>query len=59
MVAFAPLIFVGGVFLFLFPDKGGKPQTTKDKVIVFAVFGFGLVAGLINWYLLDPGFFGG
>jgi hypothetical protein len=37
---------------------GGKPDTTKQKLIVFAVFAIGLVAGLINWFLMDPGFFG-
>jgi hypothetical protein len=57
VVAFAPLVFVGGIFLFLFPTKGGKLQTTKDKIIAFIIFGIGLVAGLVNWYLLDPGFF--
>jgi len=27
-------------------------------VIVFVVFAIGLVAGLINWFLMDPAFFG-
>jgi hypothetical protein len=36
----------------------GKPDTTKEKVIVLVVFAVGIVAGLINWYLMDPGFFG-
>jgi hypothetical protein len=58
MAAFAPLIGVGGVFLLFFPSMFGKPNTTKEKVIVFAVFALGIVAGLINWYLMDPGFFG-
>lgn len=58
MAAFAPLLGVGGIFLFLFPTMGGKPNTTRDKVIVFAVFAIGLIAGLVNWYLMDPGFFG-
>jgi hypothetical protein len=58
MAAFAPLGVVGGLFLLIFPTMGGKPETTKEKVIVFAVFAIGLVAGLINWFLMDPGFFG-
>ena len=58
MAAFAPLGVVGGIFLLIFPTMGGKPETTKEKVIVFAVFAIGLVAGLINWFLMDPGFFG-
>ena len=58
MAAFAPLGVVGGIFLLLFPTMGGKPETTRAKVIVFAVFAIGLVAGLINWFLMDPGFFG-
>jgi hypothetical protein len=37
---------------------GGKPTTTKQKIIVLLVFGIGLMAGLANWYLMDPGFFG-
>ena len=58
MAAFAPLVGVGGLFLIFFPTLGGKPNTTKEKVIVFAVFAVGIVAGLINWFLMDPGFFG-
>ena len=58
MAAFAPLGVVGGLFLLIFPTMSGKPETTKEKVIVFAVFAIGIVAGLINWFLMDPGFFG-
>lgn len=58
LAAFAPVGVVGGLFLLLFPAKGGKPETAKDKVIALLVFGIGLVAGLYNWYLMDPGFFG-
>jgi hypothetical protein len=58
MAAFAPLGVVGGIFLLFFPSLGGKPATTKHKLIVFVVFLIGLAAGLVNWYLMDPGFFG-
>jgi len=58
MATFAPLGVVGGIFLLLFPAMSGKPDSIKQKVIVFAVFAIGLVAGLINWFLMDPGFFG-
>ena len=58
VAAFAPVGIVGGLFLLLFPTKAGKPDTTKDKIIVLVVFGIGLAAGLLNWYLMDPGFFG-
>lgn len=58
LAAFGPVGVVGGLFLLLFPGKGGKPETTKDKIIVLFVFGIGLIAGLFNWYLMDPGFFG-
>jgi|ERR1700754_1187036 len=57
MVAFSPLGVVGGLFLLFFPAMGAKPSTAKAKVIVFLVFALGLLAGLINWYLMDPGFF--
>jgi hypothetical protein len=57
MAAFSPLIGVGGVFLLFFPSMGGKPNSTKQKVIVLAVLVIGLIAGLINWYLMDPAFF--
>ena len=56
--AFGPLGVVGGVFLLLFPSKFGKPETTADKFIVIGVLILGLAAGLLNWYLMDPGFFG-
>ena len=58
MATFAPVGVVGGIFLLLFPSMGGKPNSTKQKVIVLAVFAIGIVAGLINWFLMDPGFFG-
>jgi hypothetical protein len=58
LAAFGPVGVVGGLFLLLFPEKGGKPETGKDKVIALLVIGVGLVAGLCNWYLMDPGFFG-
>lgn len=58
MAAFAPLIGVGGIFLLFFPSMFGKPNTTKEKLIVMAVFVVGIIAGLVNWYLMDPGFFG-
>ena len=58
IAAFGPVGIVGGLFLILFPSMGGKPTTTKAKIIVLLVFVIGLLAGLANWYLMDPGFFG-
>ena len=58
LTAFGPVAGIGGVYLLLFPSKGGKPTTTRQKIIALIVFAIGLVAGLINWYLMDPGFFG-
>jgi len=58
LAAFSPVIGVGGFFLLIFPSMAGKPTTTKEKIIVLVVTGIGLFAGLINWYLMDPGFFG-
>jgi hypothetical protein len=57
LAAFAPVGIVGGFFLLIFPAKAGKPVTTGDKIMVLIVFAIGLVAGLGNWYLMDPGFF--
>jgi NhaP-type Na+/H+ or K+/H+ antiporter len=59
LAAFGPVGVVGGLFLLLLPDKVGKPETTRNKIIVLLVFGVGLAAGLLNWYLMDPGFFVG
>ena len=58
LAAFGPVGVVGGFFILLFPTMIGKPNTTQERVIVIAVFVIGLVAGLINWFLMDPGFFG-
>src|SRR5215813_14152112 len=58
MAAFAPVGVVGGIFLLLFPTMGGKPNSTKAKVIVLVVFAIGLILGGINLFLMDPGFFG-
>src|SRR5207253_11385344 len=57
IASFAPVIIVGGLFTFLFPAKAGKPQTAREKIVVFMVFAIGLAAGLVNWYLMDPNFF--
>ncbi|HYX27419.1 MAG TPA: hypothetical protein VE863_02540 [Pyrinomonadaceae bacterium] len=57
LAAFAPVGIVGGFFMLAFPAKAGKPQTTGDKLLVLVVFAMGIVAGLVNWYLMDPGFF--
>lgn len=58
LAAFGPVLIIGGVYLLLFPSMGGKPKTTKEKMIALTVFLIGLVAGLVNWYLMDPGVFG-
>ena len=58
LAAFGPVGVIGGLFILIFPSMAGKPTTTKQKIIVLIVFGVGMVAGLINWYLMDPGFFG-
>lgn len=58
IAAFGPVGIIGGCFLLVFPVKGGKPETRADKLIALLVFGIGLAAGLYNWYLMDPGFFG-
>jgi len=42
----------------LFPTMIGKPNTTQEKVVVLLVFIVGILAGLVNWVLMDPGFFG-
>jgi len=58
LAAFAPVCLIGGFYLLIFPSMGGKPTTTSEKIIGLLVFAIGLAAGLINWYLMDPGFFG-
>jgi len=58
LAAFGPLLTIGGIFLLLFPSMGGKPTNAKEKIIAMIVFVIGLAAGLVNWYLMDPGFFG-
>jgi carbon starvation protein CstA len=58
LAAFTPVGLIGGFFLLLFPTRAGKPTTTADKLLVLGVFVIGLIAGLVNWYLMDPGFFG-
>jgi hypothetical protein len=58
LAAFSPVVGVGGFFLLMFPSMSGKPTTTREKIIVLAVLVIGMLAGLINWYLMDPAFFG-
>ena len=40
------------------PTMAGAPQTTRERLLLLGVFVVGLAAGLVNWYLMDPGFFG-
>jgi hypothetical protein len=58
LAAFGPVVGIGGLFLLLFPSRAGKPNTTAEKGTVLIVLAIGLAAGLVNWYLMDPGFFG-
>ncbi len=58
IAAFGPVGVIGGLFLMIFPQFSGVPQGTKERVIVLVVFGIGLIAGLINLYLMDPAMFG-
>lgn len=58
LAAFGPVVAIGGLFLLLAPDRVGKPNSTMDKIVVLIVLGIGLVAGLVNVYLMDPGMFG-
>jgi hypothetical protein len=58
MAAFGPVGVVGGFFLMLFPTMAGRPETTRDRLVLLAVFAVGLAAGVVNWYMMDPGFFG-
>jgi len=58
LAAFGPVITIGGIFLLISPARAGKPNTTKEKITVMLVLAVGLLAGLVNWYLMDPGFFG-
>ena len=58
LAAFGPVGIVGGFFLLLFPQMTGKPTTKHEKVVVLLVFAVGIAAGLVNWFLMDPGFFG-
>jgi hypothetical protein len=56
---FGPVGVIMGLFILVFPSMGGKPSTNRQKVIILLVFAVSLVVGLINWYLMDPVFFGG
>jgi hypothetical protein len=58
MAVVGPAGILGGVYLLLFPDKFGRPETRKDNVIVLGVFARGVLAGGYNWYLKDPAYFG-
>ena len=58
LAAFGPVVGIGGLFLLVVPSMAGKPTTTREKIIALAVVIIGLIAGLVNWYLMDPAFFG-
>ena len=52
--AFAPVGIVVGIFLIFFPKYYGKPETTRERFVVAAVYCVGLAFGIFNWYLIDP-----
>jgi hypothetical protein len=54
MAIFAPVGVLGGIFLFFFPQYGGKPETGKEKIITLTVFAAGILLGVYNWFLIDP-----
>ncbi|MFN7928445.1 MAG: hypothetical protein U0Y68_10945 [Blastocatellia bacterium] len=58
LAAFGPVCIIGGLFLLFFPTYIGKPETTREKVVVMTVFGLGLAIGLGNLFLMDPQMFG-
>jgi len=58
MAAFGPVGLIGGLFLLFFPTMWGKPKTAREKILVLLVLVIGLIGGVVNWYLMDPGFFG-
>ena len=58
LATFGPVVGVGGLYLLVFPSRIGKPTTTGEKIGALVVLVIGLAAGLANWYLMDPGFFG-
>lgn len=58
MAAFGPVIGIGGLYLLIFPSRAGKPTTTGEKIAALVVLGIGMAVGLVNWYLMDPVFFG-
>jgi CDP-diglyceride synthetase len=58
LAVFAPLCLIAALFVLAFPSMAGKPSTAKEKFIVLIVSAIGLAAGLVNLYLMDPGFFG-
>ena len=57
LAAFGPVVGIGGLYLLIFPSRAGKPTTTAEKISALVVLVIGLVAGLVNWYLMDPAFF--
>lgn len=58
LALFGPVGIVGGLFMLLFPSKAGKPETTRDRLLVLLIFAVGFAAGGYNLYLMDPHFFG-
>lgn len=58
MATMGPVGIVAGLIMVFFPSMGGTPRTIREKVIVFGLLAIGIVAGLVNWFLMDPGFFG-
>ena len=39
-------------------SRGERDDVSLDQIQTAIRIGIGVVAGLINWYLMDPGFFG-
>jgi hypothetical protein len=55
---FSPLVVIGGLYLLIFPTRIGKPETTAEKITAMSVFALGVIAGLVNLFVIDPSRFG-
>lgn len=52
----APFGVVGGLFIMIFPQWSGKPETKTEIIAVSIMCAVGIAAGLLNSYLMGGGF---
>lgn len=58
MAVLGPFAITIALYLLILPTRLGKPNSAGEMKSIIAVIALGVMAGLVNLYLIDPSMFG-